>query len=100
MERVTRVRGATRDDNDDPIPGAETALMAVAVRPGSTLGNRDRGRNGENVAYTVFFWPPADLKDGDKLRVRGDLCDTVVLDWVSPYTGRRGLEVLCSTGKG
>lgn len=100
MERVTRVRGAYRDDNDDPVPGSEIPLMAAAIRPGSTFANRDRGRNGQNVAYTAYFWPRADLRDGDKLIVRGDLCDIVVLDWISPYTGRHGHEVLCSTGEG
>ena len=100
MERVIRVRGGGRDENDDPIPGSETVLMAQAVAPGSSPGNKDRGRNGAKVAFTVYFFPAKDLREGDKLRVRGTLCDIVVQDWRSPYSGRQGLEVLCSSGKG
>mgnify|MGYP003553680702 FL=1 len=99
MERVIRVRGGGRDENDDPIPGSETVLMAQAVAPGSSPGNKDRGRNGAKVAFTVYFFPAKDLREGDKLRVRGTLCDIVVQDWRSPHSGRRGLEVFCSSGK-
>lgn len=107
MERVTLVPGAHRDENDDPMPtGPEVHLWAASVAPGSSAGNRDRGRDGRNVAYTVTFWPVPgqplpELDDGvDRLRVRGTLCAIVVQDWRSPYTGRRGLEVLCTAGKG
>lgn len=100
MERVILVRGGGRDENDDPIPGSETVLMAQAVAPGSSPGNKDRGRNGDRVAYTVFFYPSPDLQEGDKLRVRGKIMDTVIQDWRSPYTNRMGLEVLCSRGEG
>lgn len=100
MERVVRVRGAGRDDNDEPVAGTSKDLYAVAVSPGASTRNADRGRNGRRVSYTVYFWPAADLQEGDLLRVRGDLCETVVQDWRSPWTGRRGHEVLCSAGKG
>lgn len=100
MESVERIRGATRDENDAPVPGTSVPLFALAVSPGSSLANKDRGRNGAKVAYTVYFWPAADLQDGDKIKVRGTTCDVVILDWRSPYTGRRGLEVLCSAGRG
>lgn len=100
MESVDRIRGATRDTNDAPIPGATVPLIAVAVSPGSSLANRDKGRNGAKVAYTVYFWPSKDLQDGDKIKVRGVTCDIAVLDWRSPYTGRQGQEVLCSAGRG
>ncbi|AWY06510.1 head-to-tail connector complex protein [Gordonia phage Trine] len=101
MEYVTRVRAAGRDENDDPIPGGgETQLRAMAVFPGSSSLNADRGRNGRQVAYTVHFYPAVDLQEGDRLRVRGVLCDTIINDWRSPRTGRRLQEVLCSEGKG
>lgn len=101
MERVIRVRGAGRDENDDPIPaGPDKTLMAHAVAPGSSPGNKDRGRNGERVAYTVYFCPPADVREGDQLKVRDKLLDIVILDWRSPYSGRRGQEILCSAGEG
>lgn len=100
MERVTRVRGAGRDKYDDPIPGSDKIIMATAVAPGSGPINKDRGRNGKAVAYTVYFYPVPDLQDGDKLRVRGRLMDIVIQDWRSPFTGRQGLEVLCTSGEG
>lgn len=95
-----RIRGGGRDDNDDPILPSEAPLRAIAVAPGSSPSNKDRGRNGETVAFTVYFYPVPDLREGDQLRVRGKLMETVILDWQSPYTGRRGLEVLCSRGEG
>jgi len=105
MERVDLLRGPSRNADNDPIPSAETPLWAVAVAPGSSEGNKDRGRNGKRVAYTVHFWPVPgqplpEFQDEDELRVRGTVCSIVVQDWRSPYTGRRGLEVLCSAGKG
>lgn len=101
METVTRLRGATRDADDRPVAGSTQELRATAIAPGSSAGNRDRGRNGAKVAFTAYFYPPVDLQDGDQLLVRGTLCDLVIQDWRSPYgTGRRGLEVLCSAGKG
>ena len=100
MERVTRVRGAGRTEDDAPTEGTETVLRATAVSPGSSAGNKDRGRNGRKVAYTAYFYPPVDLTDDDKLEVRGTTCDLVVLDWRSPYSGRKGLEVLCTAGEG
>lgn len=107
MERVTLVPGATRNADDDPVAGGPPVnLWAASVAPGTSVGNRDLGRNGRRVAYTVTFWPvpgqalPTLNEDVDQLRVRGTLCSIVVLDWTSPYTGRKGLEVLCSAGKG
>lgn len=100
MEGVTRIRGAYRDENQDLQPGSETKIFATAISPGSSATNQSRGRSGERVAYTAFFCPPVDLQDGDKLNIRGTVCNTVILDWRSPYSGRRGQEVLCSVGKG
>lgn len=105
MEKVTKLVGPGRDENDDPIPESEVPLWAAAVRPGSTEGNKDRGRDGKKIAYTVFFWPvPGQplptFSETDRLEVRGDECSIVVLDWRSPHTNRMGLEVLCSAGRG
>lgn len=101
MERVIRIRGVELDENQDPTaPSSEVVIHASAISPGSSANNQARGRSGERVAYTAFFYPPVDLQDGDKLRIRGTVCNTVILDWRSPYSGRRGQEVLCSVGKG
>lgn len=101
MESVIRIRGAELDENQDlTTPASEVPIYATAISPGSSASNQARGRSGERVAYTAFFFPPVDLRDGDKLRIRGTVCNTVILDWRSPYSGRRGQEVLCSVGKG
>ena len=50
MEKVTKLVGPGRDENDDPIPESEVPLWAAAVRPGSTEGNKDRGRDGKKIA--------------------------------------------------
>lgn len=101
MEYVTRRRGAVLDENQDPVPGSsDVQLRAMAVFPGASSLNKDRGRSGRTVAYTVHFFPPVDLRDSDKLIVRGTVCDIVIQDWRSPRTPRRLQEVLCTEGKG
>lgn len=101
METVTRVRISPggRDDNDDPVASveSESPLAAMAVAPGATSENADRGRDGETVEFTVYFIGAVDLTDDDDLIVRGQRCHVRVRDWRSAYgTGRRGLEVLAS----
>ena len=101
MERVTRVRGARRDENDDPVPPEpDKTLWASAVAPGASTNNKDRGRNGAKVAFTVYFFRPRISVRGDKLRVRGTLCDIVVQDWRSPHSAAGALRSSASSGKG
>ncbi|QLF83987.1 head-to-tail stopper [Gordonia phage Upyo] len=102
MEYVQRIRGAATVDEDGHLQEAmaPVQLRAMAVFPGSSSINRDKGRDGRKIAYTVHFFPAVDLRDGDQLVVRGTTCDIVVQDWRSPRSGRRLQEVLCTSGKG
>lgn len=102
-ESVTRIRKPGYDSDDNPIDGPEASftLTARAVAPGSSTSVESRGRDGEKIDYTVFFVPAVDLTDDDDLIVRGDRCKIRVLDWRSGYgTGRRGMQVLASIGRG
>ncbi|WP_280335477.1 hypothetical protein [Nocardia wallacei] len=99
-EDVIRHRGGGIDDDGNPVEGTDTPLTARAVAPGATAEYVDRGRNGETVEYSVYFYPAADLTNDDELTVRGDRFAIQVEQWRSPYTTRTGTVALCSTGKG
>lgn len=105
MERVTRRRALAGDDqwddNGDPVPAADVDLWCFAVAPGASRRAADEGRDGSSVRWTVYFIGAVDLDaDTDTLVVRGDVCSIAVNDWISPRTPRRGVEVLCTVGKG
>ncbi|CAM3038772.1 hypothetical protein [Skermania piniformis] len=98
--RPTTGRGGV-DDLDDPAPWTGPApLRARAVEPGPPRDRAIRGRNGETIAWTVYFLPAPDLTGEDELVVRGDRCRVQILDWRSPYTTRTGLVALCTLGRG
>ena len=102
-ESVTRIRKPGYDSDDNPIDGPEASfvLTARAVAPGASAAVESHGRAGEKIDFTVFFVPAVDLTDDDELIVRGSRCQIRVLDWQSGYnTGRRGLQVLASIGRG
>jgi hypothetical protein len=102
-EKVQRVRATQYDENNDPIPGTgdPVELTAKGVAPGASVAVEGLGRNGEKVDFTVFFLGEVDLTDDDELIIRGRQYGIRVLDWRSGYnTGRRGLQVLASLGRG
>ena len=104
-EQVQRIRTSPGgwDDNGDPVDSTETTtpLTARAVAPGASITVQSLGRNGENIDYSVFFTTQVDLTDDDELIVRGNRCKIRVLEWHSAFsTGRRGMQVLASIGRG
>ena len=99
-ETVTRHRGGGLDDNGNEIPWVDAPLTARAVAPGAAPEYVDRGRDGDRVECTVYFYPAVDLGNADELTVRGDRYRVQVEQWRSPYTTRTGTVALCSAGKG
>ncbi|WP_041559729.1 hypothetical protein [Nocardia farcinica] len=99
-ETVIRHRGGGFDDNGDPIPYTDVDLRARAVAPGATAEYQDRGRNGQTVEMTVYFYPAVDLTGSDELTVRGERYLVQVEQWKSPRTRRTGTVALCSRGEG
>ncbi len=99
-ETVIRWRGGGFDDNSDPIPWVDTALRASAVAPGATAEYQDRGRNGQRVSLSVYFYPAVDLTGADELTVRGERYLVQVEQWKSPRGRRTGTVALCSRGEG
>lgn len=99
-ESVTRHRGGGFDSDGDPIVGSDVDLPANAVAPGATREYVARGRDGSNVAYSVFFVPAVDLVDGDELTVRGKRFAVQVEQWRSPRTSRSGTVAICTGGEG
>lgn len=99
-ETVTRHRGAVRDEDGKLVTGGDAPLQAFAVAPGGGSQQVERGRDGENIACTVYFTSFVDLTNADELTVRGERYPIIVNEWRSPKTGRGGLEVLCTRGQG
>ena len=97
-EQVTRHRGGGRDENGQLVTASTAALTAIGVAPGGGSHRLDRGRDGEDIAYTVYLPTGTDLVNGDELTVRGQRYRIIVNDW--QLAGRGGLEVLCTRGQG
>ncbi|MEU1526359.1 hypothetical protein ABZ413_29600 [Nocardia rhamnosiphila] len=99
-ETVIRHRGGGMDGDGNPIPSTDDPLSARAVAPGATAEYVDRGRDGERVECTVYFYPAVDLGNSDELTVRGVRYRMQVEQWRSPYTSRTATVALCSAGRG
>lgn len=97
-EQVTRHRGGGRDENGQIVAATNTSLSAIAVAPGAGSQRLERGRDGEDIAATVYFKVGTDVVNSDELTVRGERYRIVVNDW--QFGGRGGLEVLCVRGQG
>lgn len=96
-EPVTRHRGGGRDEDGKTIPDSSTPLVAIGVAPGAGSERLARGRDIEDIAYTVYFKSGTDVVSADELTVRGQRFRIIVNDWCgSPG----GLEVLCTRGQG
>lgn len=98
-EQVTRHRGGGRDENGQMIPESNEPLTSIGVAPGGGVDRLDRGRTGEDIAYTVYFAPGTDIVNSDELTVRGNRFPIIVNDWRAT-TGLGGLEVQCKRGQG
>lgn len=98
-EAVIRHRGGGRDENGVLMPAVSTSLVATAVAPGAGSERLARSRDGEDIAFTVYFPPGTDLGNADELTVRGGRFRIIVNDW-RPMNGVGGLEVLCTRGQG
>lgn len=96
-ETVTRHRGGGRDENSQWAEGSDTPLTAIGVFPRGGSRRTERGRDGEDVACTVYFPLGTDLKDDDELTVRDERYRIIVNRW---DMGRGGLEVQCVRGQG
>lgn len=89
------------DSDGNPIDtGALISMRAIAIAPGNTsLGFVEAG-GGDVVEYTVYLPLGSPIVDDDLITVRGKQCRARVKEWVSPWTGRGGLEVLCAAATG
>lgn len=97
-EQVVRHRGGGRDENGELVEATDATLQAIAVAPGAGSQRLERGRDGEDIACTVYFPIGTDVVSSDELTVRGERFRIVVNDW--QFGGRGGLEVLCVRGQG
>lgn len=98
---VTRHRGRVRDENGVFAAETPAVLMAIGVAPGGGNDqNGERGREGEDIACTVYFPPGTDIVNSDELTIRGERFKVVVNDWQLPDVSTGGLAVQCVRGQG
>lgn len=97
-EQVIRHRGGGRDENGQWTAGSDVPLIAMEVAPAGGSKTVERAREGETIAYTVYFRVGVDLTNSDELTVRGERFSIIVNDWRAG--GRGGCEVLCTRGQG
>lgn len=97
-EQVIRHRGGGRDENGQLTPAADVPLTPLVIAPGGGSSYVERLREGESIAFTVYFPAKTDITTDDELTVRGERFSIVVNDW--SLSGRGGLEVLCTRGQG
>jgi hypothetical protein len=98
---VTRHRGSSRDEDGEFIPGSDAPLEAFAVAPGGGAHLVERGRDGEDIACTVYFTSFVDLTNADELTVDDERYPIIVNKWRPPWPSPLGgLEVLCTRGQG
>lgn len=97
-EQVVRHRGGGRDEDGKLTAAVDVPLTAMEVAPGGGSAYAERAREGETIAFTVYFAPGTDLTNSDELTVRGQRFSIIVNDWRA--SGRGGLEVLCTRSQG
>lgn len=97
-EQVIRHRGGGRDENGQLTPATDTPLTTIAIAPGGGSEYVERLRDGESIAYTVYFQTGVDVVNSDELTVRAERFSVIVNDWRLSDFG--GLEVLCNRGQG
>ncbi len=98
-EQVIRHRGGGRDENGQITLATNTTLTAIGVAPRGGTESLQRGRDGEEIACTVYFAKGADVVNSDELTVRGERFRIIVNDWRAT-SALGGLEVLCIRGQG
>ena len=100
-ETVTVTSQTGYDSNANPIPpGGSVTLPALAVAPGNTTQSFVVGGEAEAVDFTVYLELGSPINDDDEINVRGNPYRARIKQWVSPWTGRGGIEVLCTSASG
>ena len=97
-------KGSSTADGDPTSDGTPVVLRPIAIAPGNTARSFVEGGDLDQVDFTIYLRlsDESRISDDDEVLVRGRHCRARVRKWVSPRTGRGGLEVLAtsSTGKG
>lgn len=100
-EQVIRHRGGGRDEDGKLIAPTDVLLEAFGVAGTGGHHQVQQGRDGEDIACTVYFTSFVDLINADELTVRGQRYQIIVNEWRSPWASSvGGLEVLCTKGQG
>ena len=89
------------DSDGNPIDsGALIVVEAIAIAPGNTSLGFIEGSETDVADYTVYLPLGSPIVDDNLIKVRGKQCRARVKEWVSPWTGRGGLEVVCKSATG
>jgi hypothetical protein len=95
--------GVVLDDDGNPVAaggGGPTTIYARAIAPGDTRLTPGATSDLDEVAFTAYFNLGDPIADNNMVMVRGRLCRARVKEWVSPWSGRGGLEVACISATG
>lgn len=94
--------GVVLDDDGNPVAasGAPNTIYARGIAPGDTRLTPGATSDLDEVAFTAYFDLGAAIADNDMVMVRGRLCRARVKEWISPWSGRGGLEVACVSATG
>lgn len=108
-ELFTLHRGPRYDRKGNTIDGGDVQVRADGIAPGAASRWAESVRNGRSIAYTVFIkgdpvneaGQPVTIAPADLVTIRGDRKLTILInDWRSPYTRRKGLEIIALGGVG
>ena len=100
-ETVTVTSQTGYDSNANPIPpGGSVTLPALGIAPGNTTQSFVQGGEAEDAEFTVYLELGSPINDDDEINVRGVPCRARTKKWISPWTGRGGIEVLCKSATG
>lgn len=109
-EPVIVHRGPRYDRFGNTIDGGGDVTVRGVVAPGAASRWAESVRDGRSIAYTVFIpGRPVDIATGDTVEISPEDLVTirearelsiVVNDWRSPWTARRGLELVALGGVG
>jgi hypothetical protein len=101
LQVIVTPGGTNWDDDGNPTPtSADIPLQAMAIAPGDTSFTPGPGGELDTVTYTVYLPLGAPISNDDTMLVRGKVCEVRVKEWISPWSGRGGLEVSCVAAAG
>lgn len=97
---VTPSAGGYDADGNPIAAGDPITLPTLGIAPGNTSLQFEDASGLDDVQFTVYLKLGSPITDDDQITVRGKQCRARVQEWISPWTGRGGVVVLCRSTTG